>query len=156
MESEKCLGDYFETTESLKFREEHNIYAKQLYVKNNKISDGHFEFEQESDLEKQAVNSQLTEDIFLEKEFVDELDAGSNISVESNSTDIAGLPGVSQAMTLDLIKERYPFITEVSGFTIEETGTNDKMKKSPSAADDATIIYSDCLLTHIAEPKETI
>ena len=59
-------------------------------------------------------------------------------------------------MTSDLIKERYPFIIEVSGFTIEETGTDDKMKKSPSPADDATIIYSDCLLTHIAEPKETI
>ena len=156
MESEKCLRDYFETTESLKFREEHNIYAKQLSVKIGKISVGHFQSEQESDLEKQAVNSQLTEDNILDKEYVDELDVGSNISVESNSTDVAGLPGVSQAMTLDLIKERYPFITEVSGFTIEETGTDDKMKKSPSAADDATIIYSDCLLTHIAKPKETI
>ena len=156
MESEKCLGDYFETTESLKFREEHNIYAKHLSVKNSKISVGHFESEQESDLEKQAGNSQLTEDIILDKEYVDELDVGSTISVESNSTDVAGLPGVSQAMTLELLKERYPFITEVSGFTIEETGTNDEINKSPSAADDATIIYPDCLLTHIAEPKEII
>ena len=98
----------------------------------------------------------MTEDNIIDKEYVDELDVGSNISVESNSTDVAGLPGVSQAMTLDLIKERYPFFTEVSGFTIEETGTDDKMNKSPSAADDPTIIYSDCLLTHIAEPKETI
>ena len=156
MECEKCSGDYFETTESLKFREECNIYAKQLSVKNRNISDGHFESVHESDLEKQAGNSRLTEDNILDKEYVDELDVGSNISVESNSTDVAGLPGVSQVMTLDLIKERYPFITEVSGFTIEETGTDDKMKKPPSAADDATIIYSDCLLTHIAEPKETI
>ena len=54
MESEKCLGDFFETTESLKFRDEHNIYTKQLSVKIRKISDGHFESEQDSDLEKQA------------------------------------------------------------------------------------------------------
>ena len=154
--SEKCLGDYFETTESWKFREEDNIFAKQLPVKIRKISVGHFESEQESDLEKQAVNSQLTEDNTLDKEYVDELDVGSNIRMESNSTHVAGLPGVSQALTLELLKERYPFITEVSGFTIKETGSNDEMKKSPSAADDATIIYSDCLPTHIAEPKETI
>ena len=67
MESDKCLRDYFETTESLKFREEHNIYAKQLYVKNRKISNGHFESEQKSVLEKQAVNSRLTEDNILDK-----------------------------------------------------------------------------------------
>ena len=115
----------------MKFREEDNIYTKQLPVKIRKISVGYFESEQESDLEKQAVNSQLTEDNILDKEYVDGLDVGSNISAESNSTDVAGLPGVSQAMTLELLKERYPFITEVSGFTIEETGTDDKMKKSP-------------------------
>ena len=141
---------------NLHFREKQEVNAEQLSSKNREISDSYFQSEQESDLEKQAGNSQLTEDNILDEEYVDELDVGSNISVESNSTDVACLPGVSQAMTLDLIKERYPFITEVSGFTIEETGTDDKMKKSPSAADDATIIYSDCLLTHIAEPKETI
>ena len=76
--------------------------------------------------------------------------------MDSNSTDVGNFPGVSQTMTLDLIKKRYPFITEVTGFTIEESGSDDRMKKSPSPADDDTSRSSDSLLTHIAEPKDTM
>ena len=141
------------------FKEKHEINAEQLSLENIEISSDNFESVQESDLEMQIGNSQLTEDDIHDKEYLDELDVGTNICVECNSNDVANLPGVSQAMTLDLIKKRYAdivefpdfVITKVSSFAMEESGTDGKMEKSPSQTDDATIRSSDCLLTHIAE-----
>ena len=56
---------------SLHFREKQEVNVEQLSSKNKEISDSCFESVQESDLEKQAGNSRLTEDNIPDKEYVD-------------------------------------------------------------------------------------